>query len=54
MKSFVTMEKKIYTVCGKEFKTNSILMDKRLREVPMVFCDVELMAKLTKLKEAKV
>lgn len=31
-KSYVSMEQKICTVCGQKYSTNSILMDKRLRE----------------------
>ena len=32
MKSCVSMEKKTCVVCGKEYETNAILLDKRLRD----------------------
>ena len=31
-KSYVTMERKICIVCGKEYDTNSLLLDRRLRK----------------------
>lgn len=32
MKEFVAMEKKICPICGKEYETGAILMDRRLRK----------------------
>ena len=31
-KSYVSMEKRVCEVCGKEYETGSLLMDKRLRD----------------------